>query len=440
MIGTFKSFVHYFREHPLRGVLTIATIAIGVGVLIISLSLSVDVASALNEQLSRSGRRIVIANGHLSDDGSVERQMPPTLDASAVDLLEIEIESLSNTTTVSTARVRGDSFEASDRQFEARSIIAAGPEYASWAEMEMIAGDFFTADDEEARSAVIVISSGVASRVFGSAEAAVGQKLSFAQPQLISVEGGGFRARGVQAAYTVLGVFEEKSELERVAYAIGDLIMPSTTNVPVGFDLSFDPTATIVATVTGESPAQAQARITELLQFEYGADTEILVWEGSPYGPAAMIDDSREAVTRFTVAINVLGVIVLLASSLGIFSIMLVEVLNRMREIGLRRALGATQAGIRRFFMAQALYLTLVGGAIGIGLSMLFYRPVARSLAPFFEGSGLSIAEVGVDLPGALPTLGALAFAMTVGVFFGFFPAVGASRTPIVECIREEAA
>lgn len=440
MVSSFRSFVHYFREHPLRGVLTFATIAVGVGVLIISLSLSMDVTSALNRQLSQDGHRIVIANGSLADDGSLSRQIPPAFDAGIAQTLALEMDTLSNIGMAGRSRLRAGRIQANDRTFEARSIVSADTTYAEWAGLRMIAGVFYTKEDVDSRAEVVVITESAARRMFGSAEEAIGEQMLFAQPQFTADGDGGFRARQVQVAYTVLGVFADPSELERTAFGIGDLIVPTSAGMPVGIQIDFDPSAVIVATVRGESVAQAQARITEILHAEYGEDTEVVVWEGSPDGPAALIDQSRQSVSRFTLAINSLGVVLLLASSLGIFSIMLVEVLNRTREIGLRRALGATQASIRRFFMGHAFITAATGGVIGVGLALLFYRPVAESLAPFFQSAGLSVAQLGLDLPGVLPIIGALAVAIVFGVVFGFFPALSASRAPIVECIREDAA
>jgi putative ABC transport system permease protein len=166
----------------------------------------------------------------------------------------------------------------------------------------------------------------------------------------------------------------------------------------------------------------------------------VAVWEGSPSGPKPLIEESRSAVSSFIVTMNVLGLLILVASSIGIFSVMLVEVVNRMREIGLRRAIGATQAGIRRFFLAQALYLSLAGAAVGVGLAIVFYRAIGSALTPFFETSGLTAANLDLSLPGFLPVAVAVGVAAVIGALFGFFPAIVASRTSIVEAIRDDAA
>jgi putative ABC transport system permease protein len=253
-------------------------------------------------------------------------------------------------------------------------------------------------------------------------------------------EGAGRRFVRTEEPYTVVGVFKDVSELEREAFGVGDFITPFGINIPEFVPIDFDPSSVVMARLVGEGVTTAQSRITTMLTDEYGDDTVVSVWEGSPHGPAPLIEESRKSVSSFALTVNVLGVIILVASSIGIFSIMLVEVLGRMREIGLRRAVGATRAGIRRFFMAQALYFSLAGSAIGAGLAFAFYRIVGASLVPFFESSGLSAADLNLSTPGALPVVLAVGAAALVGALFGLFPAISASNTPIVDCIREEAA
>jgi len=434
MVSTLKSFGQYFGTYPLRGILTLLTIAIGVGALIITFSLSFDVNDALNKSLSEDGRRIVIANAEIGDDGELQRQFPPAFDSDTPTLLATDYENLSDISLVGQARF--NRIAANDVSYQIRSSAAASAGYASLMDLEFIAGSFFTQEDVEGRDLVVAISESTARILFGSAEAAVGQEIEAAVPG----GGGPGRFRIAQEPYTVVGVFKDVSELEREAFGVADFIVPIGTNFPPGFQISFDPSSVIMARLTNDSVSTAQSRIGVLTELEYGEDALVSVWEGSPSGPQPLIEESRKSVRSFALTINVLGVIILVASSIGIFSIMLVEVLNRMREIGLRRAIGATRASIRSFFMAQALYFSLAGSAIGTALAFVFYRMVGASLVPFFETAGLSASDLDLNIPGAIPIALAIGAAVIVGALFGFFPAISASRTPIVECIREDAA
>jgi putative ABC transport system permease protein len=437
MLGTVKSFGQYFRTYPLRGILTILTIGIGTGVLIVTFSLSFDVNNALDESLSGGGIRITIANGTLNEDGQIERQFPPAFGDDVVETLETDYENLHDTTVV---RSSGwDRVSANGTSYQVRSVISAEAAYANTMDLEMTSGAFFTDEDVEERRRVVVISEETARILFGSVESAVGQQVSSAVP-VANFEGGGMRMRVAQQPFEVVGVYQTVSELERESFGIGDFIIPLGIDRPAGFPMEFMPDSVVMTRVTNASVDSAMSRISAIMEVAYGEDTEVAVWEGSPSGPAPLIEESRKSVRSFALTINVLGVIVLIASSIGIFSIMLVEVLNRMREIGLRRALGATRAHIRRFFLLQALYFSALGSVLGVGLAVIFYRVIGRSLLPFFERSGLSATDLQFVAPGLLPIGLAVGAALLVGVVFGLFPAISASRTPIVETIREEAA
>ena len=166
----------------------------------------------------------------------------------------------------------------------------------------------------------------------------------------------------------------------------------------------------------------------------------LAIQEGLPNSPARLIEESRKSVRNFALAVSILGFIILVTSSIGIFSVMLVEVLNRTRDIGLRRALGTSRGGIRRYFIGQALYYSSIGSVIGTGLASALYRTVGVFLTPLFDSAGFRATDIALTFPGLLPITTAVGAALVFGGLFGFFPALSAARTPIIECIREETA
>lgn len=437
MLFALKSFGQYFRTYPLRGILTIITIAIGTAALVVTFSLSLDVSTALDASLSQEGRRIVIANATLGDDGEIERQIPPGFDGEIAARLAADYENLRDVTYVGSSN--SNRVSANGTSYQIRSVISTGPEYVDLMDLDLLAGSYFTQSDIDNRRAVVVLSESTARIMFGDAEGAVGQDVLAAVPTVGTQGSGQRRVQMTQQAFSVIGVFGDVSELARDAFGVGDMIIPLGLNRPALFGFGFDPSTVVMARLVDAPLESATARIGAIAEVEYDDQVLLSVWEGSPSGPAPLIEESRKSVSSFGVTVNVLGVIVLVASSIGIFSIMLVEVLNRLREIGLRRALGATRAGIRRFFMAQAVYFSLIGSLFGTALAFVFYRMIGSSLAPFFESSGLSAEDLDLVTPGVVPIVLAVGAAVVLGAAFGFFPAISASRTPIVECIREDA-
>jgi putative ABC transport system permease protein len=139
----------------------------------------------------------------------------------------------------------------------------------------------------------------------------------------------------------------------------------------------------------------------------------------------SILNTATSVTQTLTVLLGGIAAISLLVGGVGVMNIMLVSVTERIREIGLRKALGATPRVIRRQFLVEASVLGLGGGvlgvllgwAAGIGLSKLVSQPIVIS---------------------PVATLGALAVALAIGLVFGVYPASRASRLAPIEALRSE--
>jgi putative ABC transport system permease protein len=117
----------------------------------------------------------------------------------------------------------------------------------------------------------------------------------------------------------------------------------------------------------------------------------------------------------------------LLVGGIGIMNIMLVSVTERTREIGLRKALGATAALIRGQFLVESVVLTVFGGLIGLGLAVLLLW-VATLVVPFFGAFALNPSTVAL----------ALGVSASIGLIFGVLPAARAAKLNAIESLRHE--
>ncbi|HEY4933040.1 MAG TPA: ABC transporter permease [Terriglobales bacterium] len=140
---------------------------------------------------------------------------------------------------------------------------------------------------------------------------------------------------------------------------------------------------------------------------------------------ADVADAAAEQGSVMTILLTIVASIALLVGGIGIMNIMLVSVTERTREIGLRLAVGATEEDVRRQFLIEAMFLGLIGGAVGIAFGI---------------GSSLFIAQA-LEWPILIPpyvVVAAPIFAIAIGTVFGFYPAKKASELNPIEALRYE--
>ncbi len=132
-------------------------------------------------------------------------------------------------------------------------------------------------------------------------------------------------------------------------------------------------------------------------------------------------------ITRvLTIFLGAIAAISLVVGGIGIMNIMLVSVTERTREIGLRKALGATRQDILLQFLIEAVVLSLIGGMVGIGLGTMGALTVSR----LAQGVNAVVTVEAVAL--------ATGFSAAVGLFFGIYPATRAARLHPIEALRYE--
>jgi len=167
----------------------------------------------------------------------------------------------------------------------------------------------------------------------------------------------------------------------------------------------------------GMSKPVLSAAITTILTARHGTDN-FTITDMTQFANLA-----NTATSILTTALTIIGLIALLVGGIGIMNIMLASVAERTREIGVRKAVGASRFDILIQFVVEAIVITLVGGAIGILIGVLGAK-VANSLSPTAITSSSIIIGFSVSV--------------LVGLFFGVYPAVKASKLNPVEALRYE--
>ena len=281
-------------------------------------------------------------------------------------------------------------------------ILGVFPEYRQVRNLVIVTGRYFDDQDSQARNKVGVITVKLAEELFGSADQAVGQ--------VLKVSG---------LPFTIIGTFKEgvetfgQSEVQANSMIIPYNVSRFFTNTPsvrlIYFSVS-DPS--MVAAATDQVKKVLQSRHRAESVYSVQNLTQLLV----------VADKTANALTMVLLAI---ALVVLLVSGIGIMNIMLATVSARIREIGIRKAIGATSREIRFQFLSEAILISLFGGIIGIiiGLALPFS-------VRFFTEYRLPVS--------GLSAIVALVVSSAVGILFGTVPAARAAQLDPVESLRYE--
>ncbi len=281
-------------------------------------------------------------------------------------------------------------------------ILGVYPQYRTVRNLVVVTGRFFDEEDSNARNKVGVITEKLADDLYGSPEEAIGQTMKLSG-----------------LPFTVVGTFKEgvetfgQSEVQSNSMLIPYSVSRFFTNTPTVRLIYFS-----VADPSLVVPATNQIR--KLLQSRHRPESTYSVQNLTQLLTVA--DKTANALTYVLLAI---ALVVLLVSGIGIMNIMLATVSARIREIGIRKAIGATNREIRWQFLSEAVLISLFGGVIGIiiGLALPYsMRFLTQYRVPI---SGLS-------------AIVALGVSSAVGILFGTIPAARAAELDPVESLRYE--
>ena len=426
--------LRHWSKSPMKVVLTIAALALGSGILVLSLSGASILNKEVAGQRNTNGVILYVANGKWNSNGSVEKDRPAEWDSTAADTVLTDIESVKNAAVIYTVLFRNITTEGTS--YDLRSAVGSDPQYFEVFSLDIVSGLPMTQEDIKRGLKKVWITEDVAVQLYGSAEAAIGKYIQPPGERIHRRSSG--REQNVIPSFSVTGVYKNPSEVARRAYGISDFIFPYTSILPSGGNvqrmLNFM-SGMFVVRSTASSVLQTTAALNQTLSRKYGEGTDILVWEGSTQGKSAYMEELRNTVKMFTVSVNILGILLLVTSSFGIFSIMVVESLSRRREIALERALGASQGQVIREFWTWSLALSFSGAVAGLILSLALSKPVMSSMSPL-------LGEIAAEFDTRCGvTLGAMITSLTLAVGFGgvlgLLPALSAVRGNIAETIKE---
>ncbi|OLB19892.1 MAG: ABC transporter permease [Acidobacteriales bacterium 13_2_20CM_55_8] len=281
-------------------------------------------------------------------------------------------------------------------------VLGVYPEYRIVRNLVVLSGRFFDAQDEQAHNKVGVITQKMAEALYGSQEEAIGK--------VIKLSG---------LPFTIIGTFRERVDTFGQSEVIDNtMVIPYTvsryfTDTPTVRQIYFsvaDPSMVAPATAQIKSVIQSRHRPESVYNVE---------------NLTQLVAVAEKTANALTVVLLLVAAITLLVSGIGIMNIMLATVSARIREIGIRKAIGATNREIRFQFLSEAILISLIGGFVGviIGLALPF--------------SVRFLTEYRIPISG-LSAIVAIVVSSLVGVLFGTVPATRAAKLDPVESLRYE--
>jgi putative ABC transport system permease protein len=281
-------------------------------------------------------------------------------------------------------------------------VLGVAPQYLIVRNLQVLAGRFFDEEDSMSRAHAAVVTPQFAQRVFGSVDQAVGQDL---------------KIRGLP--FVIVGVFRERVETFGQSEIASDTIL-IPYSVARYFTSSDEVKQMFFSVADAGDVPRATEMIKQVLQSRHRPESVYRV-----ENLTQLLQVAAKTANALTIVLLAVALLVLLVSGVGIMNIMLANVRTRIREIGIRKAIGATQREIRLQFLTEAVLISLAGGVVGTVLGLAL---------PF---SVRFLTEYRIPISG-LSAIIALTVATLVGVIFGTVPATRAAQLDPVEALHYE--
>lgn len=404
---TVRSGLGAIRAHRLRSALTVLGIVIGISSVILTVGLGQGAQREVADQIDALGSNLLIVSPGSSTDAGTGRRggfgSASTLTGADATALA-DPDAVPDATAVAPATNGSVSLVNGDTNWTT-SLVGTTPAWLQVRSRELSVGRFFTADEAARAADVVVIGADTASELFGP-RSPVGQQ--------VTVNG---------ARLTVIGVLTASGSTATGTSEDDQAVVPLGTASRLTGSTA-DTVSTIYVEASSEKTlAAAYQEVQALLATRHGvttadADFSIATQE-------SLVETANQTNRTFTVLLGGVAGISLLVGGIGVMNIMLVSVTERVREIGLRKALGATPRAIRRQFLVEASLLGLTGGLVGVLIGV-----VGAQVLPHFIDQAVAVS--------LLATGAALATALALGVGFGVYPATRAARLTPIDALRSE--
>lgn len=392
------------KANKLRSALTMLGMIIGVGAVVAMVSIGLGVQEKVQNSIASLGSNLLIVSpGASTAPGTTRAEAGSSITLSNQDAKAIAKE-LSGVKYVAPTVAASYQLIYGNKNWKTK-VQGVTQEFLTIRDFKVISGKFFSSSDEDSRTRVAVIGQTVAINLFGNIQP-VGQTIRIGT-----------------SPFRVIGVLGRKGQSTMGQDQDDVVIVPLTTAQERLLGITYLNSISIQAK-NDQVIDKLQKDITILLRNRHHlaakAENDFVV-----SNLTAIMSTMKETTSTITMFLGSVAAISLVVGGIGIMNIMLVSVTERTREIGIRKALGATYQSILLQFLIEAMVISVTGGLIGI----LFGIAGAKAVSSI-AGWSTVISSAAI--------LAAFSVSVMIGLFFGIYPARKAALLDPIEALRYE--
>ena len=406
---TARSAVQAVRSHRMRSALTVLGILIGIATFVLSVGLGEGTKASVGSEISALGSNLLIVSpGSTTSSSGVQGGF-----GSAETLTISDSDALRSKTAApdvkAVAPTESSSLEVDNGSTNwTTSVVGTTASWLTVRAREVAEGSFLTAKEQQSAATDIVLGPDTAEELFGSRFDPVGQSVTIDDID-----------------FTVVGVLKSAGS-DSTSNLDDTAVVPlSTYTQRLSDSDSRSSLSDIYVSATSTSTISAAYQELDAILLSRHSITDADDADFTITSQDSLLSTATSVSSTLTVLLGGIAALSLLVGGIGVMNIMLVSVSERTREIGLRKALGATPVLIRRQFVVEATLLGLLGGiagaAVGIG---------GAEIIPHFITNEITVSGPAV--------LGAIGIAVLIGVVFGVYPAGRAARLAPIDALRSE--
>lgn len=388
------------RYNKTRTTLSMLGVVIGVSTVIAVFSIGKGAESAVDEQFAGLSAKTLIVMGMFGRPGATASTK---LDVEDAKVIRENAQNISIVTGV----VQGSATISYGSNEESYQLIGTDLDFFKISQFELAGGRMFTEEEIDSKDKLVILGSDVAEALYEEGDIIVGSTINIGGKKL-----------------EVIGYFKETGgSMGRMSKDEGVYVPFQTAQSSILGERGAQTMLTMEASSVDNVTA-ATEEVTAILREEHNLkdsqEDDFRIMDAG-----SMVGAAQESAELMTTVLTLVAAIVLLVSGIGIMNVMFVTVAERTKEIGIAKAIGAKQGNILSQFLFESVFLSIIGGAVGIILGQVAIVFISKY-------GGLAVTST---LEG--PLLG-FTFSALVGIVFGLYPAYKASRLDPVDALRSE--